>query len=659
MKKKLVSILLVCVMLSSLLVVSGTVAKPQEEKIPVIIMFKDRPNTELIQQHQGEIKTVYHLKPALAASLPENAVENLKRNPNIEYIARDLPIFKMGETYDWGVDRIDADNVHGYNKGSGVNVAILDTGIYGDHPDLADNYAGGYDFADKDSFPMDYDGHGTHCAGIVAAVLGNNEGVIGVAPEGNLYALKVFTDGGSGSYNYIISALEWCIDTHSDTDPDNDIQVISMSVGSSYRSGDPGIEPWIDDAYAAGIVLVGSAGNDGNWRGSGDNVIYPARYDNVIAVAATDRYDNRAYFSSTGPDVELAAPGVSIYSTVLNGGYGTKSGTSMACPHVSGTAALVIASGITDNEAVRARLQQTADDLGAAGFDTKYGYGLVDAEEAVLQAGNQPPVADAGGPYTETEDAAVTFDGSGSYDPDGDPLTYAWDFGDGSTGTGVNPNHAYTAGGTYAVTLVVNDGKVDSESSTAMAEITEFNDPPVADAGSDHTALVGEDITFDGSGSYDIDDGITTYDWDFGDGNTGTGMTTTHAYETLGTYTVVLTVTDNSGSTGTDYAIVTVKKVAADVMHVQSLIMDTDSRTAGKNTFVWAIATVKIVDTFDKPVEGATVYGTWSGATTDSDSGITDDLGEVSLTSNSVKNPDGVTFTFTVVNVVKDGWIYE
>ncbi|RZN34092.1 MAG: hypothetical protein EFT35_09745 [Methanophagales archaeon ANME-1-THS] len=201
---------------------------------------------------------------------------------------------------------------------------------------------------DSTSLFFSLDGHGTHCAGIVAAVMGNKEGVIGVAPEADLYALKLFSDDGYGYYSDVIKALEWCINT--------DIQVISMSFGSSYKSGDPGIEPWINDAYNAGILLVGAAGNEGTW-GVVDNVIYPARYANVIAVAATDSSNRRAIFSSTGPAVELAAPGVNIYSTYWDNRYATLSGTSMACPMVSGTAALVIASDPTlTNTGVRRRV---------------------------------------------------------------------------------------------------------------------------------------------------------------------------------------------------------------------------------------------------------------------------------------------------------------
>jgi hypothetical protein len=447
--------------------------------VPVIIMFKDQTDQDLIKQHHGEIKSVYHLKPALAASLPQEAIDSLKRDPKIEYIVEDLQIFKMGETLDWGVNRIDADIVHEYNNGTGIKVAILDTGIDYNHPDLAANYAGGYDFggdysgAPNDDDPMDYDGHGTHCAGIVAAMMGNDEGVIGVAPEAELYAVKVFSDDGSGRYSDVMEALQWCID--------NDIQVISMSFGSSKKSGDPMIESWINAAYNAGILLVGAAGNDGNIFGSGDNVIYPARYENVIAVAATGSNDGRASFSSTGPAVELAAPGVNIYSTYWDNTYATLSGTSMACPMVSGTAALVIASDPTlTNTEVRQRLQVTADDLGALGKDTKYGFGLVDADEAAPPSGpipNQPPVANAGDDQTVYDvdgngKEAVTLDGSGSSDLDGSIVSYNWKEGE----TLLSTDALFTSDfevGTHTVTLTVTDDDRASASDEVIITVEE------------------------------------------------------------------------------------------------------------------------------------------------------------------------------------------
>ena len=147
--------------------------------------------------------------------------------------------------------------------------------------------------------------------------------------------------------------------------------------------------------------MVAAAGNSGASDASADTVLYPARYASVVAVAATDRYDVRPSWSSTGPGVELAAPGVSVYSTYLNGAYSYKSGTSMACPHVAGVAALVYASemvsdidfdgdGVWDLGEVRRRLTETARDLGASGVDNTYGYGLVDALSAVKSGGASP-----------------------------------------------------------------------------------------------------------------------------------------------------------------------------------------------------------------------------------------------------------------------------
>jgi len=631
-------------------------------KVRVLIGFIQRPGPPegaMVRGLGGEIRYTYHLIPAIAATIPETAVDALRRNPKVAYIEADGIVQAIPQTLPWGVDRIDAEVVHTYNKGTGVKVAIIDTGIDYNHPDLDANYKDGYDYVNSDEDPQDDNGHGTHCAGIIAAE-DNDIGVIGVAPEAWLYAVKVLDATGSGYVSDVVAGIQWSID--------NGMQVTSMSLGTNtdYQS----LHDICDAAYEAEIVVVAAAGNDYRRRGRAefDTVGYPARYDSVIAVGATDNTDTKASWSSTGLALELAAPGVSIYSTLptyevtlsadYGYDYGTLGGTSMSCPHVAGTAALVMVSEPTfTNVEVRLRLQATADDLGDPGWDVWYGYGLVDADEAAPPPAvpNTQPVADADGPYTGTEDVAITFDGSGSDDSDGDSLTYAWDFGDGSTGTGVNPTHAYTAGGTYTVTLVVNDDKVDSEPSTTTADITEVNDPPVADAGLDQTALVNEVVTFDGSGSHDIDGYITAYDWDFGDGTTGTGVTTIHAYGTAGTYAVVLTVTDNDGLTDTDEAIVTVTEAPAyPTMHIASI--DISLKIAGPNRT--AIATVTIVDADGNPVEGATVYGQWSGLTSDSDSGVTDTSGKAALRSDRVRNVSG-TFTFTVTDVTKDQWTYD
>ena len=669
--KKIIGIVMILLMLMSVTVALAGNAKDTQtggEKVKVIIGYVDKPNhadEDMIRGNGGKTKYTYNIINAKAVEIPEQAIDRIKNNPRVAYVEEDAKVYALEDTLPWGVDRIDAELVWngadggcdvttGRNAGDGVNVSIIDTGIDKDHPDLQANVKGGINFvsnplwrpADPDKWDDD-NGHGTHCAGIVAAV-DNEEGVIGVSPEADLYGVKVLDRTGSGYVSDIIAGIEWSIT--------NRMQVISMSLGLS--SDLVSLHSACDDAYDAGIVVVAAAGNSGP---ADNTVIYPAKYDSVIAVSATDDTDAIASFSSRGIEVELAAPGVSIYSTVP-GGYSAKSGTSMACPHVAGTVALVIASdSALTNTDVRNRLQTTAEDLGPDGRDIVYGYGLVDADEAVQPTvPNTPPVADAGGSYSGTEDIAITFNGSGSYDSEGDPLTYTWYFGDDSTGTGVNPTHAYTAGGTYTVILVVNDGKVDSEASTTTADITEVNDPPIADAGSDQTALVNEGVTFNGSGSYDLDGIITAYEWEFGDGNTGTDMTMTHAYGAAGTYTANLTVTDNDGSTDTDTVMVTVTEEPAYTMHIANIDISRDSITRGRNTFVWAVATVTIFDESDNPVVGAMVSGDWSGATSDTDSGLTDASGEVALNSDKVRNaPSGTVFTFTVDRVSLTGWGYN
>ena len=164
---------------------------------------------------------------------------------------------------------------------------------------------------------------------------------------------------------------------------------------------------------------------------------------------------------------------------------------------------------------------------------------------------NQPPVSDPNGPYTGTVGASISFDGSGSSDPDGNVVDYSWDFGDGNIGTGVSPNHSYSIDGNYNVTLTVTDNTGDTDSATTTASIGAVNQPPVSDPNGPYSGTVGIPVDFDGSGSSDPDGSIASYSWDFGDGSTGSGVAPTHAYNADGSFTVSLTVTDDAGDTAT------------------------------------------------------------------------------------------------------------
>jgi subtilisin family serine protease len=287
------------------------------------------------------------------------------------------------QTLPWGIDRIDADLVWDQNQdgivdddtncGQGVKVAVLDTGINLRHPDLVDNIYGGFNAIEHDNkLPQDTYGHGTHVAGIIAAV-NNDIGVIGAAPKANLYAVKVM-DINRGYVSDLIDGLQWCID--------NNMDVINMSLGLTEDV--PELHEAIKAAYEKGIVIVAAAGNYGS-----NGLSYPAPYPEVIAVAAADNMDQIPYWSSQGEQVALTAPGQDIYSTFYGVTYKDLMGTSMACPHVTGAAALVLASGIVDGEGsdlvdeVRERLLSTADDLGDPGWDCMSGYGMVNAARAV------------------------------------------------------------------------------------------------------------------------------------------------------------------------------------------------------------------------------------------------------------------------------------
>ena len=377
MNMRLVKLLLPFVFIGSLLSASGVSAKPQE--YPVLVSYSGDINQVLTK---SEILHKYKVVNAVAARLSGDRINQLSKNPKIK-IERDSQV-KITDTEldnSWGVKQIGAGIAQAEGiTGAGVKVAIIDTGINYTHPELAAVYKGGYDFVNNDADPMDDNGHGTHVAGIIAAA-DNGVGVVGIAPNVELYAIKVMDANGSGSWSVILAGLDWAVA--------NGVQITNNSYGGQDYSSI--VEAAFQNAWNNGILSIAAAGNSGG-DSTKDTTLYPARYNSVMAVAATDTNKVRTSFSSTGPATEISAPGLNINSTWLGGGYKVLSGTSMASPHVVGVAALVkSAHPDWDNKTIRGQLDAGADDLGITGYDNLYGFGLVNALKAVGSLIPHPP----------------------------------------------------------------------------------------------------------------------------------------------------------------------------------------------------------------------------------------------------------------------------
>lgn len=252
-------------------------------------------------------------------------------------------------------------------RGEGVNVAVLDTGIDTDHPDLQNAIIDSVDFSGDGI--EDANGHGTHCAGIIAARQ-NNAGFVGVAPKCSLLIAKVLANNGSGAYQWISSGIDWAIDSGA--------HIISMSLGGS-MSADILFKA-IHLALNKGVFVICAAGNEGSLFQN--SIGYPGRYGGVITVAAHDQDGNRSGFSSRGGELDVMAPGSDIWSTYMNGGYAELSGTSMATPFVSGLGALILSkhmntpnnqTPLNNNEDLKEHLLRMATHPGYHDNETGYG----------------------------------------------------------------------------------------------------------------------------------------------------------------------------------------------------------------------------------------------------------------------------------------------
>jgi len=588
----------------------------------IIVKFKQQATPEIIILLNSEFGTSILYTSQVAGFMrlkipPGKTVEQMvaiyKACPYVEYAEANYIAYALMVPNDplyshqWHLNNakyggIGAESAWDVSTGSQVIIAVLDTGIaYENHtepsedwriryeqaPDLANTlFAPGYDFVNKDEHPNDDSnpGHGTHIAGIIAQTTNNQAGVAGIAFAASLMPVKVLDNTGTGTYADVADGIIWATD--------HGAQVINLSLGGSQPSIT--LENAVAYAFSNGVTLVAAAGNDGT-----ATLCYPAAYDDyVIAVGAT-RYDQTVtYYSNYGANLDLVAPGGDLSVDQNQDGYGDgilqqtyektgwveiawgyclMEGTSMAAAHVSAVAGLLIAEGIatTPNQVAQA-LYSTAKDKGPAGWDARYGWGIVDAGAAVrwVPAPWPPPlIADfvaeltmGGLPLT------VKFTDKST----GEIISWLWDFGDGQTSTLQNPSHVYQNVGTYTVSLTVKASdssdteiKQDYITVTIPAEpeadfvalptqgnaplTVQFTDKSSCFAyfyirGSDGLIIAMQKAPALGH--------ITSWSWDFGDGGKSTQQNPSHIYDQPGYYTVSLTVTSPGGSdtkTKTDF----------------------------------------------------------------------------------------------------------
>lgn len=328
--------------------------------------LNDRVATSAIENAGGKfIKSIAKQRMAVA-SMNKRAYNNMLKNQDVESVSVDAKRYLAAETQPYGIPMVQATLLSQSNK-SARKVCVIDTGFNGGHPDLP-NATGVANNGSVGAWNNDGHGHGTHVAGTIAA-LDNSIGVIGVYPGVDTHVVKIFNDSGSWvAASDLVQGIQQCIDGGAD--------VVNMSLsGPTFVAAE---NTAMQNFVNGGTMLVAAAGNDGNSAHA-----YPASYDSVVSVAAVDSSANHASYSQTTDQVELAGPGSSVYSTVPSNSYGTKSGTSMATPHVVGVAALVWSFHQScSNEQVREALQATAQDRGAAGRDNLYGWGIVKASDA-------------------------------------------------------------------------------------------------------------------------------------------------------------------------------------------------------------------------------------------------------------------------------------
>jgi thermitase len=331
-----------------------------------------------IEGYRKVTSTVYRLNVAENADIEALAAQ-ISADPAVDYAQPNYMRYALRgvndplSTFQWALGKINAYGAWDVTTGSNIVVAVLDSGVNPDHPDLRGRVLPGYDFISNDSDARDEDFHGTNVAGIIAAAGDNGEGVAGMCWQCQILPLRVIGSRG-GSDENVVDGIEWALD--------NGARIINMSLGGPGNSRI--LREAVQEAARRNVLVVAAAGNEAE---EGNPVEYPAAYDEVLAVGATDEADQRAYFSQIQPYVDISAPGWNIPSTAHEldlDAYGAYAGTSFSAPYVSGLAALLLSINPSlDANALREILVTNVVDLGQPGLDWEYGFGRIDAARAV------------------------------------------------------------------------------------------------------------------------------------------------------------------------------------------------------------------------------------------------------------------------------------
>lgn len=326
----------------------------------------------------------------MAAATPARAAATVDRGEDVRVWAMGQDVLRAQQ---WNLDRIRLPEGLVYApSAAGQVLAVLDTGVDGLHTDLAGVVLPGHDVVGVSDGRVDPNGHGTHVAGIAAAVAGNDIGIAGTAPGLKILPVRVLDEIGSGTAADVAEGINWAVA--------NGATIINLSLGGTERA--PIMEDAIRAAVAKGIVVIAAAGNL-----SSSDPVWPAAMPEVIGVTATDDEDRLPSFASSGIWVDLAAPGDGIVSLFTANGYAAMSGTSMATPLVAGIAALVLAREPDLTPArIQARLRYGTEDIGASGRDALFGFGLLDAARTLTPA---PTFTDVSGTHrTAVREMAIT-----------------------------------------------------------------------------------------------------------------------------------------------------------------------------------------------------------------------------------------------------------